>query len=213
MTPQKRDDGDPCARCGKFCYRWRSFHVLDCNGNIPRKEGGSVSLFYRAASLMVRAHGDEQRRYNQGLYILHPLQVAQLAANYGCSIDAQCAAMLHDTIENTWVDRKTIDTAFPNNPRIGQMVWDMTDRETVGNRAQRKMNEALRLANCERETQTVKICDCISNTPSVCENDPGFAKVYLPEMARLGLLLTHANVHARRDLRKMIDRYTKRLGL
>ena len=45
----------------------------------------------------------------------------------------------------------------------------------------RKKREADRLAQAPWEVQTIKYCDLCSNTNSIVQHDPNFAKTYLAE--------------------------------
>ena len=55
----------------------------------------------------------------------------------------------------------------------------------TGNRATRKRLSCEGLAAASGEVQTIKLADLISNTASIVEHDPDFARVYLKEKAAL----------------------------
>ena len=71
-------------------------------------------------------------------------------------------------------------------------VMYLTDTET-GNRAERKAAGRVRLAAAPGWVQTIKVADMISNTSSIVEHDPTFAKVYLEEKRLLLDVLTKAD--------------------
>jgi (p)ppGpp synthase/HD superfamily hydrolase len=92
------------------------------------------------------------------------------------------AALLHDTIEDCGVHQHQIDQLFGET--VGTYVMWLTDNEK-GNRAERKAQSRARLAAAPAEVQTIKLADLISNTASIVEHDPKFAKVYLQEKMEL----------------------------
>jgi len=75
-----------------------------------------------------------------------------------------------------------------------------------GNRATRKLKDAMHYANGSRESQTIKLCDIISNVGSIAQHDPEFAKGYIAEKQQILDLLTKADpiaiIAAQREINK-----------
>ena len=98
-----------------------------------------------------------------------------------------CAALLHDTLEDTAASRETLLAEF--GATVCLLVEHLTDRYLPGpdrpNRATRKALEAGRLGHTPARAQTIKAADIISNTRDIALQDPGFARTYLDENARL----------------------------
>lgn len=144
------------------------------------------NLAERALAFATEAHGNigQVRKYTGAPYINHPIEVMHIVKTASQYTDSMlAAALLHDTIEDTPVTRDDIAREF--GPDVADMVMELTDQCTKGNRAKRKAAEAVRLSTISAEAQTVKLADLISNSASIIEHDPGFAKVYLREKAQI----------------------------
>ena len=68
-------------------------------------------LVQRAYEIAEQAHRGQLRRSGDP-YITHPLAVAQILADLGMDIPTLCAALLHDTVEDTDVDLVGIRSEF-----------------------------------------------------------------------------------------------------
>lgn len=145
------------------------------------------------------AHRKQVRKYTNEPYINHCLEVAGLVCDLGGthSPDMVKAAWLHDTIEDTDVTADEIYEVFGRN--VWRLVLGLTDSAplSLGNRAKRKAYERDRLAAESSDVQTIKCCDLISNTRSIVQHDPEFAKVYLVEKRNLLEVMTRASGAAR----------------
>lgn len=74
--------------------------------------------------------------------------------------------------------------------RVHDLITELTDVFTSEaypdlNRETRKIREAQRISVISDAALRIKMCDLISNTSSICSNDPGFARVYLTEKRRI----------------------------
>jgi (p)ppGpp synthase/HD superfamily hydrolase len=148
----------------------------------------------RALILGTAAHVGQVRKYIPVPYMFHPVEVANICAEYGGLADdedALCAALLHDVVEDTSIPIEDIEEEFGR--RVAEFVTELTEVEVPGNRATRKEAERLRLNKVSDTAQTIKLADMISNTKSIAKHDPGFAKVYLEEKAKLLPLLDRGN--------------------
>jgi hypothetical protein len=78
--------------------------------------------------------------------------------------------------------------------RVTCYVRALTDVPlSVGNRAMRRILDRERIAAASYEPQTIKAADLISNTRSVAEHDPNFARTYLAEKRATLEVLTRAH--------------------
>lgn len=149
----------------------------------------------RARMFATAAHAaiKQKRKYTGEDYIVHPAEVAALVEKAGGSIEMIQAAWLHDVVEDTGVEIEVIRAIF--GEEVAMLVDGMTDksRPEDGSRAIRKMIDRARLASQPPEVQTIKLADLCSNTKSIVDHDPKFAKVYLPEKAAMLDVLKQGN--------------------
>lgn len=138
-------------------------------------------LFATAAHAAIK----QKRKYTGEDYIVHPKEVAELVEKAGGSIEMIEASWLHDVVEDTGVTIEVIRAIF--GEEVAKLVDELTDKlkPEDGSRAVRKMIDRARLAAASLEAQTIKLADLCSNTKSIVEHDPKFAKVYLDEKAML----------------------------
>lgn len=143
-----------------------------------------------------KAHGEQMRKYTPERYIVHPVRVMEMVAEYDHDVAVLCAALLHDVLEDTPVTaddlqrqlRTVLDEEQVN--RVVQMVIELTDvfikKDYPGlNRRTRKEKEVERLSDVSPEAQTIKYADIIDNTNDHLAQDVDFARVYLHEAKRM----------------------------
>lgn len=159
---------------------------------------GSESL---AAGFAACAHRNQVRKYTGEPYIHHCAEVASLlheTCRSVVTVSMLQAAWLHDTLEDTDVTEAQLRFIF--GVYTARLVVGLTDvaASDLGNRAIRKAFDRDRLSAEIPDVQTIKCCDLISNTTSIAEHDPVFAKVYLREKRELLDVMTKAYPAARR---------------
>jgi (p)ppGpp synthase/HD superfamily hydrolase len=152
------------------------------------------------------------RKYTGEPYWVHPFAVADLLQRVALveDTDVIVAALLHDVFEDTAAKREEVFRLFGG--RATRMAISLTDVWTKENfphlnRALRSQREAQRLSYESQEVQTIKLADLIDNTRSIMVYDPGFAKTYIPEKARLIDMLTLGNTTLRTMAKTMVDVY------
>jgi (p)ppGpp synthase/HD superfamily hydrolase len=152
-------------------------------------------------------HKGQQRKYTGEPYHVHPFEVAHILKERGMSEDTQIAGLLHDTIEDCNVTKNQIAKLFGD--RIADLVNMVTDVSTLtdGNRKIRKAIDRDHVAKADAEGQTIKLADLISNTRSIVEHDPGFAKVYMAEKKELLTVLTKGDKELYKRAKALLDQY------
>ena len=154
---------------------------------------------YKANVFAAKAHAGQVRKYTGEPYIVHPYEVYSIVLKIGGTDDMLAAALLHDTVEDTSVTISDIRKEF--SPDIADLVADLTDvsQPEDGNRAVRKEIDRQHTAQASPEAKTIKLADLISNSKSIVQHDPSFAKVYMKEKTALLEVLTEGNasLHAR----------------
>ena len=135
-------------------------------------------------------------------YINHPFRVSQVVRMHSGSFEQQCAALLHDVIEDTGTSAEQLHADLMqmylkfggNLSSVGQIVKyvdDLTCKYTPQaypklNRAKRKeleIAEFLKLA--DEGSKVVKFADMIDNLSSIEKLDQDFAERYLFEDFRI----------------------------
>lgn len=167
-----------------------------------------MDIVRKAQVYAMAAHAavGQKRKYTGEPYIVHPAEVAKIVAGVpGSTPDMVAAAWLHDVVEDTGCTYTDIHMAF--GPEIAALVGWLTDvsKPEDGNRAIRKAIDREHTAKAPAEAQTIKLADLISNSRSIMEYDPQFAKVYLEEKRMLLEVMTKGD----RGLHAMASKYIR----
>ena len=145
---------------------------------------------YEAMIFAREVHKNQRRRYTGEPYIAHLAEVAGIVASVCAVPGAIETAWLHDCMEDQGVRLDQLIALFGES--IAMDVHMLSDFE-AGNRFHRKEASRARLAQATPWVQTIKVADLISNTASIVQHDPHFAKVYLEEKRLLLDALTKAD--------------------
>lgn len=164
-------------------------------------ELGGMDIVRKAQVYAMAAHAavGQKRKYTGEPYIVHPAEVAKIVASVpGSTPDMVAAAWLHDVVEDTGCTYTDIHMAFGID--IATLVGWLTDvsKPEDGPRWYRKKMDREHTAQAPADAQTIKLADLISNSRSIMEHDPKFAKVYLEEKRMLLEVMTKgdAGLHA-----------------
>lgn len=159
-----------------------------------------MSTVEMARAFCIGAHCavGQKRKYTGEDYFWHPSEVAYLVGRYasgstGSVKTMMIAAWLHDVVEDTQVTLEHVEQVF--GVEVADLVEQLTDvsRPEDGNRAARKAIDRAHTAKASPMAKTIKLADLISNTRSIAEHDPEFAKVYLAEKRELLKVLTEGD--------------------
>ena len=162
-------------------------------------DGFDVVRKAQVYAMAAHAAVGQKRKYTNEPYIVHPAEVAKIVAGVpGATPDMVAAAWLHDVVEDTGCTFTDIHMAFGID--IATLVGWLTDvsKPEDGPRWFRKKMDREHTAEAPAEAQTIKLADLISNSRSIMEHDPKFARVYLEEKRLLLEVLTRgdAGLHA-----------------
>ncbi len=137
-----------------------------------------------------QAHTGQVRKYTGAPYIEHPREVAELVRSVPHDEAMVCAALLHDVVEDCGVSLHEVRAKFGAD--VADLVGWLTDVSLPqqGNRATRKAIDRAHSANAPARAQTIKLADRISNSGTIAERDPEFARVYMREKRQLLDVLT-----------------------
>ena len=164
-------------------------------------------LVQRAILFATEAHHGQTRKYTGEPYIVHPLEVMEIVKTVPHTPEMLAAAVLHDVVEDTDVTLSDIWNEF--GYKVRQLVADLTDISVPsdGNRKARKHLDLIHTAKALPQSKTVKLADLISNSKSITEHDPKFAKVYMKEKAALLKVLTEGDPTLYARAKKIVDDY------
>lgn len=129
-------------------------------------------LFIRALAFAAHKHRD-QRRKDAGAspYINHPIALADVLANEGGVTDpvVLCAAVLHDTIEDTETTAEELTTLF--GAAVTAVVLEVTDDKTL-DKGLRKRLQIEHAPYLSAEAKLVKLADKICNLRDLIHAPP-----------------------------------------
>jgi len=124
----------------------------------------------QAIRFAASAHKGMVRKGNNQPYIFHPLEVLSLASLITDDEDVLCAAVLHDTIEDTGATIEDLKTQF--NDRVAELVgYESEDKKGQVNKSgtwlQRKKEAIDKLNGIDDiGAKIVCLCDKVSNLRS-----------------------------------------------
>lgn len=163
-------------------------------GYLP--ESGQQTII-KAHRLGAFAHRHQTRRSGEP-YITHPLAVAKILANIRLDAETLCAAILHDTIEDTDIERSDLVEAFGDS--VADMVegvtkldkLDFRDRREAAAESLRKMMLAMSL---DLRVIMIKLADRLHNMRTIDAMSRSSQRriaretldIYAPIAQRLGL--------------------------
>ena len=131
-----------------------------------------IALILRAASFAAHKHRDQRRKDPEASpYINHPLALACVLSVDGGVTDAAtlCAALLHDTVEDTDTTPAEIEAAFGAEVRL--IVEEVTDDKALP-KAERKRAQVDHAAHIGDKAKLVKLADKICNVRDVASSPP-----------------------------------------
>ena len=131
-----------------------------------------LRLLLRALAFAAHKHRDQRRKDRAASpYINHPIALANVLAREGrvADIDTLCAALLHDTVEDTRTTYEELKSMF--GARIARTVLEVTDNKRL-RRHTRKRLQVEHAPSLSRSAKLVKLADKISNLRDVAERAP-----------------------------------------
>ncbi len=131
-----------------------------------------LALILHALEFSAHKHRDQRRKdLHASPYINHPIQLANLLVNAAHVNDTEvlCAAILHDTIEDT--ETTAAELAHEFGERIRDIVLEVTDDKTLP-KADRKRLQIEHAAHASRQAKLVKLADKICNLRDIASSPP-----------------------------------------
>ena len=131
-----------------------------------------VARILEALQFAALKHRDQRRKdLESSPYINHPIALANILWREGGVTDADviCAALLHDTVEDTETTEAELRQAFGR--KIASVVMEVTDDKTL-EKPVRKRLQIEHAPHLSREAKLVKLADKISNVRDMLASPP-----------------------------------------
>jgi guanosine-3',5'-bis(diphosphate) 3'-pyrophosphohydrolase len=133
---------------------------------------GELALLLKALAFAAHKHRDQRRKdADASPYINHPIALADALVNEGGVTDVEvlCAALLHDTVEDTDTTHEELVDAFGS--RIARIVAEVTDDKRLP-KAERKRLQVEHAPHISPEAKLVKLADKLCNLRDVDARPP-----------------------------------------
>jgi guanosine-3',5'-bis(diphosphate) 3'-pyrophosphohydrolase len=136
------------------------------------EQKAELNLLIKAMSFAAHKHKDQRRKDKEASpYINHPIGLAEVLVNVGnvTDINTLCAALLHDTVEDTETTAAELTEIF--GVEISDIVKEVTDDKSLSkeSRKQAQIDHAMHLS---KQARAVKLADKICNLGDVSESPP-----------------------------------------
>jgi guanosine-3',5'-bis(diphosphate) 3'-pyrophosphohydrolase len=135
-------------------------------------ESKALGPVFEALQFAARKHRDQRRKDPEASpYINHPIALASILWNEAGVEDPLviCAALLHDTVEDTETTEAELVERF--GAEVAAIVMEVTDDKDLP-KAERKRLQVEHAARLSREAKLVKLADKISNVRDVASAPP-----------------------------------------
>ena len=135
-------------------------------------EQSDFGSFVQALAFASEKHRHQRRKdAHASPYINHPIALADVLVNEAGVIDSDvlCAAILHDTIEDTETTAEELRALF--GPRITAIVLEVTDDTSLSSQV-RKQRQIENAPGASREAKLVKLADKICNLRDILASPP-----------------------------------------
>ena len=180
----------------------------------------ACDLLSRAVAFAARAHDGQVRKGGTLPYIVHPMEVAAIAATLTGDCEVLAAAVLHDVAEDCGVTIEALRQRF--GPRVAALVQSVSEEkyaDAAGTWQLRKRCAVDRLRTAGRETLILALSDKLSNLRSLDrdlraegaavwrrfnQTDPAMHKWYYTAMGEALAPLEQTDAH--REYVALLDR-------
>mgnify|MGYP003953552689 CR=1 FL=1 len=131
-----------------------------------------LPLLFKALSFAAKYHSGQKRKGASGEpYINHPIAVARFLAEVGQVRDVNllCAALLHDTIEDTEATESLLRENFSDT--ITNIVIEVTDDKSLP-KAERKRQQVAHAPTLSDSARLLKLADKTNNLGDLKDTPP-----------------------------------------
>lgn len=132
----------------------------------------TLGTFVKALAFAADKHrGQKRKGVDASPYINHPIALADVLVNEGGVTDLTvlCAAILHDTVEDTQTTPQELAERF--GEQVAGIVMEVTDDKSL-DKAVRKRLQIEHAAHLSHEARLVKLADKICNLRDILSSPP-----------------------------------------
>ena len=129
--------------------------------------------FIKVIAFAAEKHKTQRRKdADASPYINHPIALANVLSNEGGIVthDVLCAAVLHDTIEDTETTAEELKSLF--GEKITSIVLEVSDDKSIKDKALRKQLQVEHAPHVSHEAKLVKLADKICNLRDILSSPP-----------------------------------------
>jgi (p)ppGpp synthase/HD superfamily hydrolase len=120
---------------------------------------------FAALRFATEAHAGQCRKGTRVPYIIHPLSVAKILLDYGCTEELAIAGLLHDTVEDTPTTLSEIRALFGD--AVARLVEFATEPAKMWSWERRKEHTLQLLETGEPQGLLLSIADKLDNIRSI----------------------------------------------
>lgn len=136
------------------------------------EDASHIGTFVKAVAFAADKHRKQRRKdADASPYINHPIALANVLANEGGVVDAAvlCAAVLHDTIEDTETTEDELRAVFGSE--VTSIVLEVSDDKSLEKHV-RKQLQIDRARDASQKAKLVKLADKICNLRDILASPP-----------------------------------------
>ncbi|MBU5265469.1 HD domain-containing protein [Virgibacillus proomii] len=124
-------------------------------------------MLQKAKEFATMAHRGQRRKTSNLPYITHPIRVAKILEEAGCSVEVICAGFLHDVVEDTCNTIKDIEAHFGEH--IASIVQAHTEDKSL-TWQERKQHTISLVKSANKEIKQLIVADKLDNLLSIEED-------------------------------------------
>jgi len=128
------------------------------------QSNGTAAIF-AALTFAAEAHNGQVRKGSRVPYLVHPLNVAKILLDHGCTDELAIAGLLHDTVEDTPVTLDEIRAIFGDG--VARLVEFATEPERLWSWERRKEHTLKLLDDGDPTALLLSIADKLDNIRSI----------------------------------------------
>ena len=137
---------------------------------VPAKAGSDPDLSFAdrlpltqtAIQFATERHGDQRRRADEAPFVFHPIEAASLLERADYPDHVVAAAVLHDVLEDTDVERSDLEARFGSE--VAELVATVSDDPSIEDTEEQKADVRERVRRAGGYAAAVYAADKISKT-------------------------------------------------